>query len=77
MFQKRIQNSFFSIKNSFKFFLTVKIYDMKTVRKKFKDWKRIFILRFIFKSEKNWEKYIRKRRNLKEMLEFSIFIAMS
>ena len=37
MFQKRVQNSFFSIKNSFKFFLTVKIYDMKTDKKKLKE----------------------------------------
>ena len=37
MFKKCIKNSFFSIKNSFKFFLTVKIYDMKTVKKKLKE----------------------------------------
>ena len=37
MFQKRIQNSFFSIKNSFKFFLNVTIYDMKTDKKKPKE----------------------------------------
>ena len=29
---------------------------MDTVEKNLKDLKRIFILRFIFKSEKNWEK---------------------
>ena len=50
MFQKRIQISFFSIKNSFKFFLTVKIYDMKTDKKKLKE----FFLR---------EKELKMRKN--------------